>query len=628
MPKIENYKYSIQQAFRECLYIVPDYQREYVWTEKEVNQLLDDLNDSFENKDEEYFLGTILVSKNNAENDINSNSLYDVIDGQQRLTTLFLIIIALRSLIIDENYSQYLNELISNTYTNENTGQLVKKIKLDPKYENANTLIQKIIDIKSNPIKVYEKIENSHISVIGSVKNILLAYTTIYTYFSNNYEDNNKLKQYWGFLANKVVFIQILTDINSALKIFETINERGVGLNPMDLLKNLLFTQVSNDQFEKLKNQWKNITSTLEKHNEKPLRFLRYYLMANYSINNNRNDNIVREDEIYSWFIDANNINKCNYKEKPFDFISDLKINLDLYIGFKNGKDNKEEISIDMQNLRLMSGESFSLYFILFLSIKNFPKDLFIHFIRQLENFLLYYFYTKSSTKELERLFSIWADKLREINNENNINTKIRSYNLFLNEYFIDTIKRKEKELEDALKRLTLNSMQQYRTRYLLAKITKYVDEEFRGSGNNFSIKSYMELDIEHILPNTPTDEIMNQFVNVSPTLDYDEYKNHLGNLMLLEKTINIVVGNKPFVEKKVDYEKSIYYLNKSIVEKEDIGKNTKVTKLNEILISFNDWTASSIEERQQMLIKFIPIIWKIEEYILPVPEEKTQSKD
>jgi uncharacterized protein with ParB-like and HNH nuclease domain len=43
MAKIEDHKYSIEEAFRECFYIVPDYQREYVWTEKEVQQLLDDI---------------------------------------------------------------------------------------------------------------------------------------------------------------------------------------------------------------------------------------------------------------------------------------------------------------------------------------------------------------------------------------------------------------------------------------------------------------------------------------------------------------------------------------------------------------------------------------------------------
>ena len=75
---------------------------------------------------------------------------------------------------------------------------------------------------------------------------------------------STQLSKYWGYLANNVVFIQISTDVSSALKIFETINERGVGLNPMDLLKNLLFTHVRPDEFTRLKDEWKKITKPLE----------------------------------------------------------------------------------------------------------------------------------------------------------------------------------------------------------------------------------------------------------------------------------------------------------------------------------------------------------------------------
>ena len=115
------------------------------------------------------------------------------------------------------------------------------------------------------------------------------------------------------YLANNVVFIQISTDVSSALKIFETINERGVGLNPMDLLKNLLFAQVKQTQFSQLKDEWKKITKPLEKGKEKPLRFLRYFLMANYVIKNERGDAVVREDEIYDWFIAKDNAALCDY---------------------------------------------------------------------------------------------------------------------------------------------------------------------------------------------------------------------------------------------------------------------------------------------------------------------------
>src|SRR5271166_246001 len=91
MAKIEDHKYTVEEAFRECFYIVPDYQREYVWTDKEVQQLLDDINEQIDaGSDKEYFVGTILVSPGGEKNH------FEVIDGQQRLTTFYLLLCALR----------------------------------------------------------------------------------------------------------------------------------------------------------------------------------------------------------------------------------------------------------------------------------------------------------------------------------------------------------------------------------------------------------------------------------------------------------------------------------------------------------------------------------------------------
>lgn len=62
MARIENHKYSIEEAFRECFYVVPDYQREYVCTEKGVRQLLDDITEQMDStSDKEYFVGTVLI---------------------------------------------------------------------------------------------------------------------------------------------------------------------------------------------------------------------------------------------------------------------------------------------------------------------------------------------------------------------------------------------------------------------------------------------------------------------------------------------------------------------------------------------------------------------------------------
>lgn len=230
----------------------------------------------------EYFIGTVLVSP------IDQKNHYEVIDGQQRLTTFFLLLCALKHLFQGEPQQQAVSGLISTSYT-DNDGETRISLKLEPRYENAGEVITKLVELDADPQIVRVGIQSSSIASFGSLENLVNAYGTLYRYLKDNYDSPAKLKKYWGYLANDVVFIQISTDVSSALKIFETINERGVGLNPMDLLKNLLFTQVGQAQFTQLKDEWKKITKPLEKGKEKPLfdhfvmqleNFLFYYIFT------------------------------------------------------------------------------------------------------------------------------------------------------------------------------------------------------------------------------------------------------------------------------------------------------------------------------------------------------------
>lgn len=608
MAKIVDHKYSINEAFRECFYIVPDYQREYVWTDKEVQQLLDDINDEMNGSSKEYFIGTILVSPTGTANH------YEVIDGQQRLTTFFLILCVLKHLFKSGPQYEMIKGLISSNYVNSE-GDVITTLKLDPRYENASGLMSKIVELDSDPETTRNAIQAAGISSFGSLENLLNSYDTVYRYLKDNYLENGSLKKYWGHLANNVVFIQISTDVSSALKIFETINERGIGLNPMDLLKNLLFTQVKKDDFTKLKNRWKMITSPLEKNKEKPLRFLRYYLMANYRIENKRSDYVVREDEIYDWFINKKNAALCDYQDKPFDFVQHVVKDVDRFTEFSAGFGNDGKYNLQMNNLRKLCGGAFSLHYILLLAASNFPKHIFDHFVLQIESFLFYYIFTKTPTKELERNFSLWADELRNISNEIDSKKQIELYNHFLTDKFLRSVTTKEVELSDYLKRYSFYSMQQYRTRYLLAKLTQYVDMAYKGIKKPGAIDEYMALDIEHILPNNPDNDLRNNFISNDPGIDYDEYKNRLGNLTLLEKPINIVASNDFFLAKCEEYKKSKYYLTSSIAELTVVGNNTSINRINQMLKSFTDWNASSIDRRQAVLTNLAKEIWKIEEY-------------
>ena len=141
MTRIENHKFTIEEAFKECFYIVPDYQREYVWTEKQINQLLEDINEPIDASSSEYFIGTVLVSPKDEKDH------FDVIDGQQRLTTTFLILCALSVLFKgmpqSEQRAKMIIDRLITSYT-DSQGEIKTKLKLELRYENAGEVIEKI----------------------------------------------------------------------------------------------------------------------------------------------------------------------------------------------------------------------------------------------------------------------------------------------------------------------------------------------------------------------------------------------------------------------------------------------------------------------------------------------------
>ena len=604
MARIENHKYSIEEAFRECFYIIPDYQREYVWTDKEVHQLLEDINEQIDTgAAREYFIGTVLVSPT------QQKSHYEVIDGQQRLTTFFLLLCALRHLLQKEPEAQHLNRLISDSYTT--SCGIETCLKLDPRYENASEVMRKLVEINNDPVVVRSGVQAAGIPSFGSLENLINAYATLYRYLQDNYDDAAKLKKYWLYLATNVVFIQISTDVSSALKIFETINERGVGLNSMDLLKNLLFTQVKPEEFSKLKDEWKKITNPLEKGKEKPLRFLRYFLMANYFIKNEKGESVIYEDKIYDWFIDKDNAKLCDYAGKPFEFVRKVTRNVEHYINFTKGLGNDGNPNLAMDSMKRLAGGAFSLHYVLLLAAAPLPKSLFDHFVTQLESFLFYYIFTKTPTKDLEKSFSTWADELRDVAAISDASTQKEKINAFVADRFQKNMDGKAQELSDALKRLSLYSMQQYRTRYLLARLAQHVDLAYRGVKTAESLEPYTSLEIEHILPDNPTEELRLAWSTENGAALYDDYKARLGNLTLLEKPINIVASNDFYAKKQGEYRKSANYLTRSLVELAPVGQNTSISRINEKLEAFPTWNAVAIDKRHALLMDLAQDIWK-----------------
>jgi hypothetical protein len=205
----------------------------------------------------------------------------------------------------------------------------------------------------------------------------------------------------------------------------------------------------------------------------------------------------------------------------------------------------------------------------------------------------------------------LWADELREIAEIADPIKQRVTLNTFVADRFEKNMASKSQELSDALRRLTLYSMQQYRTRYLLAKLTQHVDMAFSGIRIPGSLAPYTNLEIEHILPDIPTAELRSKWKEDNPEASYDDYKIKLGNLTLLEKPINIVASNNYYSAKQTEYRKSNNYLTRSLVELTSVGQNTSISRMNEKLASYDTWNAKAIDKRHALLIEMAKDVWK-----------------
>lgn len=580
---------GVENCFKN-FYVVPDYQREYVWTEVQINQLLDDIYEEFDfNPNKEYFIGSTVVFKNN-------DGFYELIDGQQRTTSIFLIICAFKKIYREREIDTDTIERMIKDKTVNALGDSVDCYKLELQYKDSSNILSKIANNLERP-------EN----LTGSAERLYNAYENVISFLKNRFkedEDPVQLKKFFVYIFRKLKFIQIETpEINDALKIFETINERGVGLNPMDLLKNLLFRQVNRNDFNSLKDKWKTLIKLLEKNNEKPLRFLRYFIMSNYKVNNQRGEEIIREEEIYKWFIRPENVAQCNYEKEPFEFVELLLENATCYINFFKGLNKDGSKNVYLDNISKLGGGAFKQHLILLLAGRNLPQDLFNHFAKQIETLVFYYFITKEPTKEFERNFSKWAKSVLRIKSREELNN-------FVKENIQPVITSKENEYKLYFTETRQNNLQQYRIRYILAKIAQYLDQERLGSYIPQVLDNYITkgVEIEHILPFNPTESLRNEIGE-----EYDDLKIRLGNLTLLEKTMNIVVGNDFFSKKVIEYSKSPFYISKSIAGLDTIGINSSVTRLNLKLRSYEYWNKETIIDRQNLLYELSKDIWKIE---------------
>ncbi len=232
-------------------YIIPPYQRAYSWEQEQCEALWEDLKNAYlTNKEEGYFLGNIVIAKSTED----KNSL-EVIDGQQRLISLTLLIRVLLHFNPDSNY---LKEAIY--IPGKKTNDLPEtRLKTNVFEEKDSKFLKDVIETPLDKIYEYNATRNDNFA-----KNILYFYSEIL-----KFSRINDIEDFSDFILDSVSLLPIESeDTNKenarekALKIFETINNRGKELSNSDIFKANLYSMALNEREEdNFIDRWKRLDS-------------------------------------------------------------------------------------------------------------------------------------------------------------------------------------------------------------------------------------------------------------------------------------------------------------------------------------------------------------------------------
>lgn len=571
----------------QAFYVVPSYQREYVWESEQVEQLLGDIYAELAGKDAatapEYFIGSIVVCP-------AANGVLELIDGQQRMTTLFLSLCAIRDALVElgEPAPGALEPQIAATSTDA-YGNDQYRYRMDLQYADSHGILVQIAN-RSVPTAV--------LATTRSVRNITNAYRVAREFLKREFDgDATAIRAFYGYLANKVKLIRIQTqDVAKALKIFETINDRGVGLDSMDLLKNLLFMKAAQSEFDQLKTIWKELQDTIYAANEKPLRFLRYFIFSQYDVD------VLREDEIYGWF--ARNDSSVGYSASPITFANELVAAARCYRNFLGGADVTGQKNRFLENLQLLGGKAARQHLILLLAGRHLPRHLFDNLAQEVETLFFVYVITREATRDFERNFARWAVELRAVRSDEELSS-------FVAQRIAPAKRQLALRFEEAFLRLHGDSVQQYRLRYLLAKLAQHVELQAYGEteGTKWLAKyTGGGYEVEHILPQNPTNEAVSEFGSSTDS----RVAERLGNLVLVEKSINASLGNRPFSRKRAIYNQSQLLLTRSIAERPKVGVHTRIDAAVEQLHPFEVWNEGTVDARQRSLAALAAAVWRV----------------
>jgi len=538
------------------VYKVPSYQRDYSWKQDHWEDLWADILTVL-NGDNILYMGSIVLQN-------KGDKRYSVIDGQQRLSTLTLIVLAtIKTLqtLIDKNIDKENNQervllLTKKFLGDKDPGSLTYSAKLELN-ENNNSFFQTHLMVFRQPLN--EKTLGDSDKLLWQAYNFFLAKIT--THFQNNDNGEDLANFLNKQVAEKMMFIQIVVeDELSAYTVFETLNSRGVSLTVTDLLKNYLFSLSTKVDLEHVKEKWRKIVDTVGLDNFPT--FLRHYWISK--------NKLIRQEYLFRAMKDV-----VKTSPKVIELLDELERNAQLYNALSNSSD-PFWIGQKDQKKRIKEIEMFKekqALPLLLASYNNLTPEEFTKVLRIVSVITFRYTIIGGLHTNLkEDIYNRAAIKIsnKELTKASTIAKEVKSL------YTTD------KDFKNDFSTATISTKRGKKlVRYILFEIENHLaqtDTDYEDSPAT----------IEHILPENAGDEWEANFpVPIQESLVY-----RLGNYTLLEDDKNRECGTKNFEIKKEIYQTSQYEMSKQIVAAV--------------------WTPNTLDNRQTRLSDYASSSWRL----------------
>lgn len=544
------------------VFLIPPFQRNYAWDKKNCKELWVDFETCAIN-DTSHYLGNIIYYPSE-----NSGAAYTeliLVDGQQRLTTILLLLVALR----DKTKDEILRKDIDEKYLKNSTTDQRYRVKLKS-ITNDDDDFSKIVE--------EDTFNLPHSKIVAN-----------YKFFCKQIENTNiEHKKLFETIAKSEI-VDINLQANNNLKlvqtVFEKINSTGKPLTSADLIRNLLLSSDSPSSQNKLyTNYWIKIEKTLEIDNVPD--FVSDYLLIKTTQQSISNREVYDKFKIY-----RENSNQTNEQ-----ILADMLNYSEYYKFLITNSCPNVKIAKSIKEINILKASDL-LPVLLLMLYKMFNED----------------------QVELEKIFNLFADfilryrlvgdysgggalqgNIRQIMNKLIDGTIGYKYNDVLNELSNSTTRDGEFPIDERfLKKLTTKKFSTDEAKILLSRIEYH---------NNKDVQiPFEKLTLEHIMPQSlsPKWKKYLGFDEEHLMKFHSEYLWNLGNLSLLSGSWNSSLSNKVFVDKKEHYKDNQFKITRNIID------------------NYLDWNKDSIERRAEMLAKIA-----IDATISPLPRTKPYHKD